>query len=495
VLHVLLRTPAASLSPVARPPRFHIPIPAFLRRLRFTAALPFIVQRIFIYTSTFQSFGSKSYTLYSIPFMITRHISIVIIALLYCVSLFAKGEEWIVYNTTNSILPDNQVHAIAIDNNDVQWIATASGLVRFDGAQWMLYTAGTGSLPSSFITALATNNGTVWVGTDKGLAKYDGTAWTVYDSTAIQGNLVVSRIFCDMATGIVWAGTEKGLLKYEAGVWTRYDDSNSGLAEDLVRSVTVDKNGVLWVGTFDHFKFLGRLWKFDGATWTNTRLDHRELPSSFPDVLTVDRNNVLWLGVKGTTGGAIVRIEGEHWKIFRNTDSPWLHGGISALVFEDTTAWIASGAGLVRYDGGNWMGFTKATSALPDDYVSTVAIDSRGNKWIGTISGGMAVYRTGGVATSVEGRSGSTNHNNQLWNYPNPVSVATTIQWQIPVSGLATVGIYTLAGEQVETLYNDYAQSGLHMSTWQPHHLPNGLYMCCVSWSGGRTISSILVQQ
>lgn len=425
-----------------------------------------------------------------------QYIPLPVVLLLFCVSLHAKSNEWLVYNTANSALPDNQVQALTIDNKDVLWIGTANGLTRFDGSQWTTYTTNNAAIPSSFITALATGaNGTVWIGTNKGLAQYDGTHWTLYDSTTVQGNLAISRMFFDTKTSVLWAGTEKGLLRFDGATWTRYDDSNSGLVEDLVRSVTVDKNGTLWVGTFDHFKFLGRLWKFDGTNWSTTRLDLKELPSSFPDALTVDRNNVLWLGVKGTTGGAIVRIEGDRWEVLRATDSPWLHGGVSSLVFEDTTAWIGGGSGLVMYDGENWMGFNSTTSGLPDDYVSSVALDSKGNKWVGTIRGGVGVYKSGGVVTSAEEQLEQSEQRCRLSNYPNPVSFATTIAWHVPASGSVTVSMYNATGEQIAVLYNGYTTSGQHTLSWRPTNLPNGLYFCRMTWQGGSITSEVLVQR
>jgi ligand-binding sensor domain-containing protein len=47
--------------------------------------------------------------------------------------------EWIVYNTSNSGLPDNSVSAIAIDAQGNKWIGTLGGLAKFDGSSWTVY--------------------------------------------------------------------------------------------------------------------------------------------------------------------------------------------------------------------------------------------------------------------------------------------------------------------------------------------------------------------
>ena len=44
-----------------------------------------------------------------------------------------------------------------------------------------------------------------------------------------------------------------------------------------------------------------------------------------------------------------------------------------------------------------WTVYNTDNSELPDDRVIALAFDARGNLWIGTNHGGLAVYREGGV--------------------------------------------------------------------------------------------------
>ena len=51
--------------------------------------------------------------------------------------LFAQNPEWVVYNTSNSGLPDNFVRSIAVDPQGNKWIGTyGGGLAKFDGVNW-----------------------------------------------------------------------------------------------------------------------------------------------------------------------------------------------------------------------------------------------------------------------------------------------------------------------------------------------------------------------
>jgi ligand-binding sensor domain-containing protein len=52
---------------------------------------------------------------------------------------------------------------------------------------------------------------------------------------------------------------------------------------------------------------------------------------------------------------------------------------------------------LTRFDGEIWKVFDTENSGLPYNGFVRLAIDTKGNMWIGTFGGGLAVYREGGV--------------------------------------------------------------------------------------------------
>jgi hypothetical protein len=55
--------------------------------------------------------------------------------------------------------------------------------------------------------------------------------------------------------------------------------------------------------------------------------------------------------------------------------------------------WIGTpGGGLVKYDGISWTVYNTFNSGLPDNRVYAIAIDEQGNKWIGTFGGGVAKF-------------------------------------------------------------------------------------------------------
>jgi len=84
------------------------------------------------------------------------------------------GENWTVYNTGNSGLPHNGVHALALDAQGNKWIGTQGGLAQFDGVKWTVYNMANSELPNNWVWSLAIDaQGNKWIGTDGGgLAAY-----------------------------------------------------------------------------------------------------------------------------------------------------------------------------------------------------------------------------------------------------------------------------------------------------------------------------------
>ena len=52
-------------------------------------------------------------------------------------------------------------------------------------------------------------------------------------------------------------------------------------------------------------------------------------------------------------------------------------------------------------------------------------------------------------------------------NYPNPFNPATTIEFDLPVSGDVKLSIYNLLGEEVATLINGNLEAGKHSVVWE----------------------------
>lgn len=140
-------------------------------------------------------------------------------------------------------LPDERVQALFADG-DLVWVGTPGGLLRYDGKQWQSFTTGTAGLPSDDVNVISREpNGGLLVGTSGGLARFDG-----------KRAAVVAEVAQDMITsiavgkdGVVWVGTMLGAYRYDGAVWKLLTPAD-GLPTQRIMAVLVDHLGNVWFG-------------------------------------------------------------------------------------------------------------------------------------------------------------------------------------------------------------------------------------------------------
>ena len=127
------------------------------------------------------------------------------------------GNDWTVYDETNSGLPDAPVYAITEDKNDNIWIGTREGLVKYDGSQWVLYDTSNSGLPDDNITDIAIDSsGHPWIQVfTEGLVKYDGTAWYVFTKASAGTSLDGSSLIAIDRNDHKWIGSFETLFEYK----------------------------------------------------------------------------------------------------------------------------------------------------------------------------------------------------------------------------------------------------------------------------------------
>jgi ligand-binding sensor domain-containing protein len=213
-------------------------------------------------------------------------------------------------------LPDNHINYIFEDSNENIWIGGWNhGLFKFDkNKNKFISVANKKSTP----TPLTDNRiqliqeekpGILWIGTEYGLNRYDIKKNSIQhflhqedDSNSLSGNSIQSQAFNFDKDSNLWLGVWSfGLNKIEflnnertevkITHW-RHEESDPGsISNDNVTALHIDKNGIIWVGTFG-----GGLNKFDPST---NRFIHYTIDSGLPNnvifgILEDPKGN-LWL--------------------------------------------------------------------------------------------------------------------------------------------------------------------------------------------------------
>lgn len=214
------------------------------------------------------------------------------------------GNNWTIYNTSNSGLPENEVTDIAIAPDGSKWFSTFSTVSKLENDSiWANY-ENIGLFVSSL--DIDTNNN-VWVTSlGSGLAKFDGTTWETFNTnnSGIPTNILYTVTADD--NGSVWIGSvQHGLIKFDGQQWEVYNTSNSGLPDNSVTSIAIEENGVKWIGTRDGMA------SFDGTNWIGYYTGNSGLPDREIATIRIDENGNKWIGTGGNGDGGGLAIFNE----------------------------------------------------------------------------------------------------------------------------------------------------------------------------------------
>jgi len=135
-----------------------------------------------------------------------------ILSLSFC-KLFSQ-EKKVVFNQLNveSGLSSNLTTSMAIDNLGFIWIATPSGLNRFDGKSIKIYKnilKDSASIPNDIVRSIAIGkDGNLWIGTDYGISRYipEKDQFRTFYKTSdndLYDNIMTSDLRIDK-NGIIW---------------------------------------------------------------------------------------------------------------------------------------------------------------------------------------------------------------------------------------------------------------------------------------------------
>lgn len=228
------------------------------------------------------------------------------------------------YTMSNSAIPTNVPNGIATDGQGALWIASSSGLTKFNGTTWTTYNTSNSQIGSNDITSVAVDaSDNVWVSAGGMLQKFSSNTFT----SVTDG---VAKILKITTTGI-YVNTGDGLGKivnndYANIYWT----NNSCLASCNINAVGLDETNKVWLGLDSCGNYAGGVQNFTNCTTyttSNSGLPHNSITS-----LHVIDSNVIWAG---TLEGGLVRMN--------KTDAPPCNPptGLNVAQYGQTTAYLA----------------------------------------------------------------------------------------------------------------------------------------------------------
>jgi ligand-binding sensor domain-containing protein len=197
------------------------------------------------------------------------------------------GQSWQTFKAAE--LEDVDIYAIEIGPDDVKWIATGDGLMRYDLAtdEWTTFTSADHPIIGDLWAYLAASNGTLWIGGEEGLARYDGSSWSTPEALGEAPQLVDD--LAEAPDGSLWVAADGELVHLADGRWSYSIWPTYGWLE----SVAVAPDGSVWAG----YEGLGRYDPATGDWQIFTPADG--LAHQYVQAIHVTPEGVVWVGTEG----------------------------------------------------------------------------------------------------------------------------------------------------------------------------------------------------
>jgi streptogramin lyase len=219
------------------------------------------------------------------------------------ISMF-NDNKWTSYTFSTTGSSINSVSSIVIDSLNNKWFSTfGGGIYKFDDINWTNYNSTNSDIDGFLFSDIKIDmNGNIWTSdaSSKNFKKFDGKKWSVVDVCNQNGNSIIDgfgfdknnnlwigrednnlidkyngdscQIFgltdvCEknqpslnsrpiLIDGNLWVLTNQGISIYNENNWKRISTCNSGLIDNNVSSVAIDKNGNKWIGTSKGLSYL-----------------------------------------------------------------------------------------------------------------------------------------------------------------------------------------------------------------------------------------------
>jgi hypothetical protein len=148
----------------------------------------------------------------------------------------------------NCTIPGCVIYDMATDAQDRVWLATDNGICLIDqDARVLKHMTTDDGLPSNEVLCMTwQDERTLWVGTDRGCASYDGEGLSILDACP-RG--IITALSAD-SQGTVYIGTYRyGVYVYNGQDMRRIHQYNSRLPHNMITALACDAQDRLWVGT------------------------------------------------------------------------------------------------------------------------------------------------------------------------------------------------------------------------------------------------------
>lgn len=299
---------------------------------------------------------------------------------------------------TDRLFAGTSVRALAFGKLNALRVGTNSGLYRLGLDDGLVESVELEPGRTLTVTALLPDGERFWIGTTDGLfvCGADGRTRRLTREESLLGKTSITGLVPALNGGVKF-GTHRGL--YQVGSDDGPVRRVTGLDDEIVRALFLDREGTVWVGQDSGVSKLVRT-RFLGYD------RGAGLLADFVRAIGQDARGRLWLGTR--VGLQVVPVHAGRLDLEQAVTVTWKDGlpndRIYAIEFlDDGGALLATNGGVVKLDRDYRVARTWTTAdGLPVNHVRSLRFDSHGVLWIGTASG-TAMLRGDTVSAALTG--------------------------------------------------------------------------------------------
>ncbi len=297
-------------------------------------------------------------------------------------------------NTSDRLL-NKKIHAIHQDKTGFIWFGTFAGLQRYDGTNFINFRHdpfNKQSLSSDLIRCMEEDqDGKLWVGTESGISIINGKQiirnYTLASTNGKfnPGNGIEDIIETD--SGMIVGTWGQGMYIFKDSTIQQLSTTN-GLSSNIIVDLLWDqKREVLWIGTWD-----GGLCMMKNGAISCEESITSGFPSNSARSLEIDHNGAL---IVGTWGQGVYRLNGDQFSkinLTDNADDPANKVLALKADHERKELWIGTfGGGLYLLDDEGihqYIHQENNPNSISSNFIESIQIDRDHNIWLGTFNGG-----------------------------------------------------------------------------------------------------------
>lgn len=295
-----------------------------------------------------------------------------------------------------------KVNCLLEDSKGFLWVGLSDGVVRYDGynaKRIEAYTEGGELLDFGHVLAITeVEDRKIWIGSMNGLFVFD----PVSENTSVIPDELIANEHCrtllETRGGEIVVGTNNGLRfvdfrSREANAIMHQPGVETGLSNNVIRSLYEDLDGNLWIGTYD---------QLNCYDWSSNKFSHFRLREANSEgnnlILAVhpfspNNDSLLWVGTE--TGLCLFNRITEEFEIYKHQkQSNSISNDVvkSVELVEDGVVWLGTDYGLNIFDFKKnsfetYLYDYQNTYSISNNTVTAILRDENGYVWLGTDNG------------------------------------------------------------------------------------------------------------